>query len=766
MQTALGRKLTQDDLLVLGRRLAQKAKDYEAAMNDGGWREKRRKYKLRAEGNYEDRITQREEDIFSKNNHPLEFITGIAEFMAARCCDDLFGSEPFFAAIPQGSKQDDPELADQIERHAGYKLSKAQYKERAKEAIKGGFNVGEGIQKVTWRADRDKYERLAQVMVQLQPETGKTEPVVDENGDYVYDDDQCCEVPGIGHVYGKAEIVLMPPDAQFKVVPETGDPLPILITAAGPLQNGAGEFWYEPDVRTFNQPPIRGGIEATPLSASVLSKAEVFVGEAFEEMLVEEENTLYEGLEITTVAHGDFIAPLNIPSLCHADFVGQRLSLKRSVLRDNYKMDKATEAKIGTQDERPKNEADKPIAHLHEGEIAPLDITQDDDPVYKCIECYVKLLIKGQMRRVFALFEEESQVIIAIDYWANVTPNGVLPFPTIVPCPVPGRWWGRGYHEIYESEGDFIDRTFNAIVFRNKMHANPVKLIRLRAFKNSSSVKNIIIEPDKVHEIDENYVDANGKPIELLEFPDLDERTVWIFEMVVQMAQVRSGVTGASQGAIANLPSNGTATGVQSIMMSGSTLHKLPIDSCKDGLQDGLELCVKTLYANQNQDETIAYLEGDAMQVVKLNAQSVKGLDINIQLLLTRLHEKETLESAKAAIEAVNSYLGTAEAEKDGVRPLYEQVLKSLRITNADAILRKALPPNTDSSITNESLRVQFNYKDAPDDVKRQIEVDAHYKPSADGIVTPPPKAPNPDKPPQANGQKPPVGPPVPENAR
>ncbi len=266
-------------------------------------------------------------------------------------------------------------------------------------------------------------------------------------------------------------------------------------------------------------------------------------------------------------------------------------------------------------------------------------------------------------------------------------------------------------------------------IYRNKSHANPSKFIRSDAFKDGSVAKNFVISASKTYELKADYTAKDA--VQFVEFPDLDSRTWEILELVMQMAQIRSGVTGAAQGAVTNLPANGTATGVQSIMMSGSVLHKMPIECIKDGMEDLLDINAQVLYSRQDKEETFTYMEGFATELITLDARNIKSLRLNIRLLMTRLHERDSLESAKAAIEAIGQYLALPEAEKDGVRALFIQVLKSLRITGADALLRHGIPPDPNAQPPQqERFTESLNYKDAPPDIKRQMEAAAGYKPS------------------------------------
>jgi len=716
METALAKRLSDDQMTILGRRLLAKYTAERQAL-EKEYLPKRKRFEKFAKGDYSERNTADETSIYSKSNIPMEFITGVADFMVARTCEDIFGSEPFLAAVPQGRA--DAKLADQITKHLGFKLNEARFKQIGRQAIWRGYHVGEFILKGTWKREEDTSERLATVLVQGQGK--RTVEVLDENGDFIEADDFSFLDQELGlALWAKSEIQRMPDGATFIEVDGMG-PLPVLVDPDGVPVDGGN--WFETDVQLV---PTQS--EPVPF----LSKAPIVAqtdAMRFEERFVEEKIVVFEGLVCELVHYDDFVFPIDCRHLSESQGTFHRLSLSRSYLRENYDLDAATEAALGEQDPSPKNTDKAPQS----GEGSQGHDPECIDPQYEIIECWARLPIDdaGTMARVWALVETKSERIVACDYWANVVPGAKSCFAMGTPCPVAGRAYGRGYHEIYEHQADFLDRTFNAIIYRNKMHANPPGFLLESAFKDAAAVKNFLIAPGKLHKLRQDAFDAK-QALQFVEIPDLDSRTWQILELCMQMAQVRSGVTGAAQGALTNLPSNGTATGVQSIMLSGSVLHKLPIESVKDGLEDALNILATVLYAHQDKDETFTFMEGDATELLTLTAQSVRGLNLNIRLLLTRLHEKDRLDTAKAAIDAILTYLNSIpEADKNQVRPLFVQVLKALRITGADGLLRDGIPPDPNAQERQlERFTESLNYKDVPDDIKRQMEIAAGYQPS------------------------------------
>jgi hypothetical protein len=194
-------------------------------------------------------------------------------------------------------------------------------------------------------------------------------------------------------------------------------------------------------------------------------------------------------------------------------------------------------------------------------------------------------------------------------------------------------------------------------------------------------------------------------------------------QMMIQVIQVRSGITSAAQGEVSSLPSTSTATGIESILQSASTLARLPMNCVKGGLERSLLYAIKLIYANMSVQETFTYLEGDSQLSGMLDPSLVKHLDMNVRLLLTRFKQRENVEAAEKAITLVISqYLPLAESEKGPVRPLFIQSVKGLGFDQADTIVRKPLPPTGDQPpIPRENVNLNIKFELLPFDIQQQL---------------------------------------------
>ena len=109
---------------------------------------------------------------------------------------------------------------------------------------------------------------------------------------------------------------------------------------------------------------------------------------------------------------------------------------------------------------------------------------------------------------------------------------------------------------------------------------------------------------------------AKADILDFIELPDLDSRTWQLWEVFMQVIQVDSGVTNATQGDLSGLPQNTTATGINSMLETSSVLHLEILDELRDGLEKHLSYCAEVAYFRQDTDETYEYLEGDGADAV------------------------------------------------------------------------------------------------------------------------------------------------------
>ncbi len=308
----------------------------------------------------------------------------------------------------------------------------------------------------------------------------------------------------------------------------------------------------------------------------------------------------------------------------------------------------------------------------------------------RLIEAYVRADVTGtgkeaRMCLVFPPVHEDW--IVWGDYLANVSPGAELPIKCDVWEPVPHRLYGRGFFSKYAYLQTGTDNLWNQVNFRNEMHANPLTAVHEENMMADEDGGAVIIGPGKT--IRPKAGKTLGECLEFAQLPDADTRSMELFQTGMQLAQLRSGITNASQGDLSSVPESNTATGIKSLISRAAVLLKKPVRRLRRSKGRGFSYAVKLLYANFDRSEAFVWGEGHNKELVTLTPDHVRDLDIDVVMLLTQEQNQTKLEGAKAMMQMEQSYAGLSEIDKVGARIGVVQALKALEFSNAEEMVRK-----------------------------------------------------------------------------
>lgn len=295
----------------------------------------------------------------------------------------------------------------------------------------------------------------------------------------------------------------------------------------------------------------------------------------------------------------------------------------------------------------------------------------------------------GRQRRCYIVFVAAAEDwLIYADYLANVSPKAELPVKCHVWERVKYRLYGRGFFSKYSTVQRFLDATWNAVKTRNEFHANPVTGFH-RDCLVMDEMEDFTLDPGEAKELkkDKSLSDA----FEFVTLPDADNRSMELFSTAIQLMQLRSGVSSASQGDVAGVPEANTATGIRQLMSRAAVILKRPINSLKRTISREFAFSTKLIYSNFDRDEAFVFGEGENAELVSITADQVKDLEMDVRLLLTQQQNQMKMEGTNAAINLFAAWLAVPEAEKGAARPLYMQGVKALEFDGAEEIIR---PPN------------------------------------------------------------------------
>ncbi|WP_038164965.1 hypothetical protein [Verrucomicrobium sp. BvORR106] len=633
-QSPLENAIKADRIAFLVRHAKSRHDSYYAALS--GWRNKLDRYLLQSEDYFEFRKAEPnrnegKKSIFDKQNDSLNLIGAFAEFFAAQAQNDLFGSNPWFAARPLGKA--DATLADQITKHATWKTSQARLTETYCETTMLAAILGTQFTRTTWMVKTDSFEESRNALYDA-----KTKKLVlTSTGDAIFDDDPILEEERPGQDEASA-----PSLARFpKKDPQTD------------LSQGTFEY-----------------------------------GKAF----LKQDVVTYRNIKTHNLHFRDIAFDPTAPDLDlhHTDFFH---SFTKGVL-DIAKEYDLTDAETRELYNAAKEKAESLKPETSRSESAPADLDQDDPngsipniPV-RLTEGFMRAdaLGKGQASNIYIVFAPQCEMCLKLDYLGNITPKGKLPLHSHTINRLPWRIVGRGFFERFDKVQTFVDDLFNRINWHDRKSSDPIT-----GYDKSKLAQEDEEEDEPFNTEKPLNLKPDSKLEEAIQFkalPDLNDRTKEMLQMMIQMVQLRTGITAANQGDVAGLPEASTATGIKQLMSRAAVLLKSPIDQLKRSFTCDLEYSLLLLYTNLDEDETFAFGEGENTELIELKADAVRGLELNISLLLTQAQNQFKLENAKAAIDLLARYIQLPEHEKTAARSLFLQALRALDFQDADSIVR------------------------------------------------------------------------------
>jgi hypothetical protein len=633
-KSALQRKKTKtplEDRLAAGDgsravRLVQWARTQKQAYDASliTWRANRIKWAQEAQDIFDHRAAARKEQededpssVFEVANESINIVASLAEFAAAQAEQDIYGGDPWFAAIPVG--RSDPDLAEQVQKHLQWSFRDGRMVDTHCQGIDQAVTLGECYHKTLYCIDTDESESVVPCL----HVNGK--PVTDQNGQYVTTDEQAAT---LGPLKGKKE-------------------------------------WK--DAFTKQQTVIRQGVEVLPIHFNDISFREDApeLDLRYTSVYISVEMSVFEAM--------------------------RRFKLSKE---DAIKLAQVAGAKVAAQEhqQEKRNDTTATTTFTETEELGEEEAEKLLNTRVRLIEGYIRADATGtgQEVRMCIVFPPTGEDwIIWADYLANISPKAELPVKCEVWEPVPHRSYGRGFFAKYAYLQTGTDNLWNQVSFRNAMHANPIVGLHLDKMDRDEDTEEFVLKPNvSVHlKGDNKLADA----IETFSLPDADSRSMELMQIGMQLAQLRSGITSASQGDMSGIPESNTATGIRSLMSRAAVLLKKPIRRMRRAKGRAFSYAVKLHYSNFDREEAFVWGEGRNQQLITITPKQVNDLDIDVRMLLTQEQNQTKLEGAQVASGLIAQWLAVPEAEKPAVRPLFLQAIKALDFDQADEIVRQAV---------------------------------------------------------------------------
>jgi len=591
--------------------------------------------------------------IFADSNLVVPAARRICRQMIARAVNYFFGTDPWFAIYPVGAL--DRDRADKADRYIRWKMDQAKLKRSEEMGVERSFIIGEAVVKTSWANRSQIYKTSAAVLVD---EFGAD--ILGSDGDYILEDDPW--------------IMEAAPD------PATGQMVPSGLTVL--KRDGVTP---QPPTMQFVEKPITRRI------------------------------THYKGVEAKVINYMDFLCPLEAESIQQADCVVHLYDRPLMDLADEWKKAINADASAEEKAESTRKAVDllrtlaasssQTKSNQNSNSVdSSMDYTgkqEQSQPIIEIAEFHLRYDCDGDgiLEDVMLLIDRRSRAPIFYDYEANITADGLRPFSVTRANEVPGRWYGIGAMEMFNTSQQIVDLLVNRWNFSNSKSArvdfwNPHNTIEGRANQNLEL------------NWGGTYTPAPGKTAkDCLESVYLEnhtgEQVQQLSEFFMQLMTNESGVANANDAQLAGLESSSLATGVRNIEKSGQELFSLHLGHLETGISESLSKMVKLMMSRLDHTEVYRYFEegegGEgAGEFREINAGDISNMEIDTRVLLERHRGEQILESSIRSTQLVKDFYAQPFEVQTVTADMYRGMLKALQVKNADKVIQPVqlqLPP-------------------------------------------------------------------------
>lgn len=316
------------------------------------------------------------------------------------------------------------------------------------------------------------------------------------------------------------------------------------------------------------------------------------------------------------------------------------------------------------------------------------------NPKRKVLECWVRRDILGWgpkgPQEFVAFLDVESKKLIYYEWQAKVCPDFNRPYTIISVGKSKNRWWGKSLPEKISQYQDEIDRQHNGELYRNRQNATPLKGIDKTATEEEE--ENLVFDVNKVYNLKKGRKMVDF--VSFAELPDLDMKTSELAALEMDMVRQWLGVSRVGQGDYQALPDNPTATGIETAEQSSALVSRRMNRRIIKGFEECATKLVQLAMATMpdNAEETFEFEEGDDKITGTMTAKLIRGLIVNVEVVINKRFSKKKAENAKQALDVQARYLETPDALKPIVRPLLLEILESLEYTDAERLLPLPTP--------------------------------------------------------------------------
>jgi hypothetical protein len=563
------------------------------------------------------------------SNFSLNISKRYARLMSAKSRDDLIGTDPFFAIMPEDADPQDIQTAEAAEKYLQLKARQSNVKESLAEGLKTALIQGEAVMKITYVADATKFRGPAEVAIgpfvyvgaEGQVLTPPGEPVMTPRGNYIYRNDEWVPDPAVQN--------------QFRLKKE-----PMVATR------------YTPQFKFF------------PALDQVL--------------------TQQQGVDLRVVDFRDFLCPLNAASIHEADINVHMFDMPWERLIQIYGMFEVSQPYVNqpymSGEKAAKMSKDEVQGEAEAGSLVLKTVN--------CADVYMRMDVDDDNfeEDIWLVIDRKAKKAIWYDYMgAHLKKRPFEVIPGVEK--VQNRWYGTGVFEMLDHKQLYVDTAFNRINFKASKNSSVRFRVR-NAVAEWKAGQELVFGDDQVLTIEDPRFNAQNPPLFAVDLPDTDPFSMKLIELALQAAQTEVGISGPNDAQMAGLDTGKLATGIEQMEREANVLMKETVGVQGKAVAAVLDQVVDCVL--EHMDESEVLYDEDTQSLIHLNREAIRNIGKHTRLLLTRSRSTETIETARMVIQLCREYYEALNPQEQNLlRPEYVRQARALEVQDADRLFRK-----------------------------------------------------------------------------
>jgi hypothetical protein len=407
---------------------------------------------------------------------------------------------------------------------------------------------------------------------------------------------------------------------------------------------------------------------------------------------------LFNGLESGCINHFDFLCATTEECVHKADFCAIRMDFE---LDDVISMiggpaTEESQAFIDRLKQRPdggeaRDGAEAPRPDDWRGEEQR---HKDALPQFAFAEVYGRVTLDedGQATEIAALMDLENEKLLTYEYLDNISPTGRRPFRVVRMEPVPHRWYGTGFYELFADRHKFCDLFLNRVNLAASLSGN-IKIENPNATEEGYAGEPIEFGTPKNYRLRDGYTVEDV--FKVITIPNDSGASENLLNMLMQVTQLEAGVVSAGDHGLAGLPAAGLATGIKSLDRVANVLLKNILFDFVEGFEHVLTDAVALILTNHDETEA-ENLMGKEKAALLARYRDVSQLPYRCKLQLSASKDADVIENHQQAFRILMEFLMLPPEVQERLRPVIIKILTVMGIEDVDKALGESmlgLPP-------------------------------------------------------------------------